>query len=349
MDVDDQLQLAFDTIAERLRQSIIQELDSAIAELSSIARAERGRVVADRDGIAADRDRIVAEHERTSADREHAMQEALEAARAASAKRPAPAADSPLTDSIRAIGRGRSLSEILDALAHCAAREASRVAVLIVRGQRYRGWRFLGFDPPIERPESVDLAPGEARLIADAVRDNAPVSGDAARAAGALPFAPLGPNDQAMAVPMAIAGEVVALLYADGASVAADRLDVYAQHAARCLEALVAIKAAHGAAPRGARPNGVGPEIARGGEDHAAAQRYAQLLVSEIKLYHEAEVLAGRRERDLGTRLGGEIARARALYELHVAPHVLSHADHFRAELVRTLADGDPGLLEVGT
>ena len=82
------------------------------------------------------------------------------------------------------------------------------------------------------------------------------------------------------------------------------------------------------------------------GDDDSAARRYAKLLVSEIKLYHSAEVAAGRRERDLGTRLGGEIARARTLYEQRVPAQVRAAADYFHEELVRTLAEGDARLLK---
>ena len=57
----------------------------------------------------------------------------------------------------------------------------------------------------------------------------------------------------------------------------------------------------------------------------------------------------GRRDRDLATRLGGEIARARVLYEQRVPPHVRQRADYFHDELVRTLANGDASLLEVRT
>ena len=81
------------------------------------------------------------------------------------------------------------------------------------------------------------------------------------------------------------------------------------------------------------------------GDEDEAARRYARLLISEIKLYHEPEVIAGRRDRDVVSRLGGEIARARVLYEQRVPAHVRSATDHFHAELVRTLADGDPSLL----
>ena len=68
--------------------------------------------------------------------------------------------------------------------------------------------------------------------------------------------------------------------------------------------------------------------------------------MSEIKLYHEAAVVAGRRDRDLATRLGGEIARARVMYEQRVPSHVRERADYFHDELVRTLANGDASLLE---
>jgi hypothetical protein len=69
--------------------------------------------------------------------------------------------------------------------------------------------------------------------------------------------------------------------------------------------------------------------------------------VSEIKLYHEPAVVAGRRDRDLAMRLGGEIARARVLYEQRVPQTVRSRTDYFRDELVRTLANGDATLLQL--
>ena len=82
-------------------------------------------------------------------------------------------------------------------------------------------------------------------------------------------------------------------------------------------------------------------------EDATSARRYARLLVSEIRMYHESAVIDGRRDRDLVTRLGGEIARARVMYEQRVPPHVRGRADYFHDELVQTLANGDSSLLEV--
>jgi glycolate oxidase len=57
----------------------------------------------------------------------------------------------------------------------------------------------------------------------------------------------------------------------------------------------------------------------------------------------------GRRERDLTTRLGGEIARVRTLYEQRVPAAVRQGTDYVHEELIRTLADGDASLLEAKT
>jgi len=129
-----------------------------------------------------------------------------------------------------------------------------------------------------------------------------------------------------------------------------DAIEIMARHAARCLEAATAITAVRVLTERPAafsRPpsdKASAPPASQNDEDEAA-RRYARLLVSEIKLYHEADVVAGRRERDLGTRLGVEIARARVLYEQRVPSSVRDHGDHFHDELVHTLANGDPNLL----
>jgi hypothetical protein len=222
-------------------------------------------------------------------------------------------------------------------------------------------------------------------MIGDAVRSGARVSRDGV-SSGTHPSAPffaeLPPGRDAVALPMAMSGQVVAVLYADqglgddvdgGAAAEAiapavqswpASLEVMSLHAARCLEAVTAHRSAQvqikvlserqdaplaseAAAPAAdasfsSRPPGsTGAAV----DDEQAARRYARLLISEIKLYHEADVMAGRRERDLASRLGGEIARARVLYELRVPAHIRQSTDCFHDELVRTLADGDRELI----
>jgi hypothetical protein len=277
------------------------------------------------------------------------------------------AANERLVDTIRALDRARSLSEILDTLGTCACREAKRIGILLVRHGQLRAWRFIGFGAELDQRTDYELRSGDAGVIADAARTGLTASADSATPLSTPAFAQLPPGREVLAVPVPMSGQVVAVLYADqGPAEVSDAelrvawpatLEVMARHAARCLEAITAFRAAQVLTerpdvplPDSAVDSGAGPSaknIAGEKEDaDQAARRYARLLVSEIKLYHEAAVITGRREHDLMTRLGGEIARARVLYEQRVPADVRRGTDHFHNELVRTLANGDAGLLE---
>lgn len=78
---------------------------------------------------------------------------------------------------------------------------------------------------------------------------------------------------------------------------------------------------------------------------HEDAKRFARLLVSEIKLYNEAQVSAGRENRDIYERLKEDIERSRRMYMERVPQHIHTTTNYFFEELVRTLANGDPTLL----
>lgn len=74
---------------------------------------------------------------------------------------------------------------------------------------------------------------------------------------------------------------------------------------------------------------------------HIDAQRFARLLVSEIKLYNEQKVADGREQNDLYSRLREYIDRSRDMYDKRVKPEVAQKFDYFHHELVTTLAVGD--------
>ena len=73
----------------------------------------------------------------------------------------------------------------------------------------------------------------------------------------------------------------------------------------------------------------------------ADARRIARLLVSEIKLYHEEELRAGREHSDIYDRLQKEIDLGREAYSHRVPAAVLSSHDYFHEELVRILGEND--------
>ena len=397
MTFDDQLRRAFDTLSDRLRNELERQVRAAMDELAATAREERDAAIAAaqverqaavesaeaareaarsaeaerqkalqsaeaerqaaleaahaehdaaRRELEADRDAAVAA---AHADRDAALaaaqaeREAAVAA-AASAAVAAPAGDADdrlaqLSAGVRAMSEASSLSAVLQALMTAAGGSGAISNIWLVRGEELQPWRHGSASTPLD-----PVALHADNPIADAARSKA-----------------IARRDEVVALPLTLAGEVVAILVTASPQPPApnaDALEVLALYASRALESITAFKTARALTRQpehsGAAPTHAGAESADddggGGisaEDTASAQRYAKLLVSEIKLYHEADVIEGRRDRDLATRLGGEIARARVMYEQRVPAHVRRQADYFHDELVRTLANGDPALLEV--
>ncbi|HYN85474.1 MAG TPA: GAF domain-containing protein [Pyrinomonadaceae bacterium] len=81
---------------------------------------------------------------------------------------------------------------------------------------------------------------------------------------------------------------------------------------------------------------------------HDKAWRFARLLVSEIKLYNEAQVKEGREAGDLYGRLREHIDRSRAMYDERYAHQIGGRYDYFHHALVNTLAEGDASRLGEG-
>ena len=389
MTFDDQLRRAFDTLSDRLRDELERQMRGAMDELAASARDERDAAIAaaqaerdaavqsaeatqqaaiasahaehqaavraleaDRDRAQADRDAAIAsaQAERDAAiaaaqaERDAAVaaahadrDAAIAAASAVPAVRAADNGDDPvahLAAGVRALSGATTLTAVLRALIAAAETSGAMASIWLVRGQQLQPWRPNGASAPPE-PLALDAD----HPIADAARSKASAQ-----------------RDDVVALPLTLAGEVIAVLATaspDAAAPNAHALEVLALYASRALESITAFQTARALTRQNdhadaARTDAHGDTTgALDADEAASAQRYAKLLVSEIKLYHEAEVVEGRRDRDLATRLGGEIARARVMYEQRVPPHVRQQADYFHDELVRTLANGDPALLEV--
>ncbi|MBZ5599172.1 MAG: hypothetical protein LAN83_12710 [Acidobacteriia bacterium] len=80
-------------------------------------------------------------------------------------------------------------------------------------------------------------------------------------------------------------------------------------------------------------------------EVHRKAQRFARLLVDEIKLYNQAKVAEGRKNKDLYDRLKEDIEKSRATYQKRYGNTAAAGADYFSHELVRSLAEDDSSVM----
>ncbi len=330
----------------------------AEAERRFVGESMRAKAEAERElelAVAAERQRTVAqldeERKRAELELEHAIA-ALDAERRQQEGEPAHAErrfsdSSALLGSIVDIEHARSLSDALAALVRAAAAHAPRTALFIVHGTQLDEWSVAGVSRMSQLPIGVEG--NAAGLAGIAVRRGERISTDDAPAPA---FAELPAGAAALAVPLMMDGQPVAVLYADAGGTGSQQTDgwaaaveLLARHAASRLAELTAVRALQlFQAPGGnGRPTATEPGTSE--DSDQSAKRYARLLVSEIKLYNEGAVRAGREHRDLLQRLGPEIERARRLYEERVPSSVAGRASYFQQELVHTLAGGDATLL----
>jgi len=262
-----------------------------------------------------------------------------------------------MIEGIRRLDRARTLTEVLDALAEVIAFEAPRVALFLVRGNRLAGWRASGFAQDVD-PRSIEVPSDQSSLLwraiafGEALSNTATPPGDSVT----LPFGDLPGSASALAVPVRVGGETVAVIYADDVAGPGQRVqgawpetvEVLGRHTGRCLEVLTISRGAAASSSAGAQgqPQVRTAQADRGGhqmvaEDDDSARRYARQLVSEVKLYYETAVAEGRQSANLSDRLRSEIDRARKLYDERVPAEIRARADFFGQELARTLASGD--------
>ena len=76
-------------------------------------------------------------------------------------------------------------------------------------------------------------------------------------------------------------------------------------------------------------------------DTHRKAQRFARLLMDEVKLYNQAKVAEGRKHKDLYDRLKEDIDKSRNTYNKRYGSTAAASADYFNQEVVRSLAEDD--------
>jgi hypothetical protein len=179
---------------------------------------------------------------------------------------------SRLREAIRGLDGATTLSEVLDVLGQSAGREAARAALLLLRGDRLQGWKLSGFGARDASPKNVELGLVDGGIIGLAVTTTRTVTTQDGHAANAGPDVFELPADRmGLAVPVIVGGRAVAVVYADSAasdpqdgavpSCWTEAIEILARHAARCLEALTAQRAAATPAPRFWVPPGTGPGL----------------------------------------------------------------------------------------
>jgi hypothetical protein len=256
-------------------------------------------------------------------------------------------------------------AEILRHLLEGEARFAGRVALFVVKGATVNGWQGIGFDDnDVIKNLSLNTGLG---LLARAIQTRNPAGGSTQEFDPGFMSSVKSPADnQCMVLPLVVKDKVAAVIYADGGTAKGGTLDASGLQAltrfaavwlelaalrkaggtaiedappAQPAEAMAATAVTAAAAPAAAAP------VSEENELQKKARRFAKLLVEEIRLYNQAKVDEGRRNKDLYDRLKEDIEKSRAMYDKRYAESAVASANYFTQELIRILADNDATLM----
>ena len=281
-----------------------------------------------------------------------------------------------LSSTIAAIDASTGQADILKALLEGVSKFSARAALFVVRGTALAGWQARGFADDNIRGLALD---GSKGLAARAIQDRDRTSAAAAEFDPAFIQQHGAPADNNCTLfPLVVRDKVAAILYCDAgqkATQASDfsAIDVLTRYTCRWLELAAGKKTSGSAAtesgigtatftsaqiasaaspPAEAGPQapsdvglGTGKLSAEDQELHKKAQRFAKLLVDEIKLYNQSKVAEGKQNRDLYKVLREDIEKSRATYEKRYGGTPVATAKYFDSEVVRILADNDRSLM----
>jgi hypothetical protein len=162
-----------------------------------------------------------------------------------------------MLEAVAALDEAPSLTDILNVLVERTSIHAGRVLLVLARGDALIGWRSHGYAGDPHDATALAIGPEDQGLVMQAARSGSTETGFAA-AAGGMGDTPAVQNRVAVAVPLRVDGQIVAVLYADAANAGAEldanavqtpgpvrsllpeTVGVLARHAARCLESMTA-------------------------------------------------------------------------------------------------------------
>jgi hypothetical protein len=268
---------------------------------------------------------------------------------------------------VSSIHEAHSQADILKGLLEGVAKFAARAALFVVRGTTLAGWQARGLADENIRGTSID---GSRGLASRAIRDRSRQSGSIAEFDDAFAHHQGAPHDNSCTIfPLVVKEKVAAVLYVDSGSKASSAPDyaavevltrfacLWLEHEAGKKQAASGVEGTvEAAAPSGGIPStpatpaataepSLGNVAPDEQEIHKKAQRFAKLLVDEIKLYNQAKVAEGKQNRAIYKLLREDIEKSRATYEKRYGATPAASGKYFDSEVVRILADNDRSLL----
>ena len=260
---------------------------------------------------------------------------------------------SQVRNALARLDRCISPGELMARLVEEVAQIAPRAAIFVQQQGNSVGWLGHGFGGDRDSLRGVSVPPVADTVLRAVLQSGQSFLGASgshrdnyrllARLGKAMPA-------RIFAMPLTVRGTPPAILYADTGDSrellgGAEAIEILGLYACRACESLAAPRPPE-TTPAGAKKTLVPIPAARPVTDEDA-RRLARLLVSEIKLYNEAEVERGRKNRDLYQLLQYDIERSRQYYMERIPASLRARSSYFEDELVRILAEGDSGALQI--
>jgi hypothetical protein len=197
-------------------------------------------------------------------------------------------------------------------------------------------------EPPAAHPDS-NHADGHGVPVAQAPAHQAAVHAVSAYTDPFAPHAPSHAPSHAMAA-AASAGEASVPVAAEAQSAIAEVQSavIDAEMDPALAEPLPIGQTETKATPETPPVSSISPEDQ---DVHRKAQRFARLLIDEIKLYNQAKVAEGRKNKDLYDRLKETIEKSRATYQKRYGNTVAASGNYFKNEIIRSLAEDDLSIM----
>src|SRR5215469_10780874 len=287
-----------------------------------------------------------------------------------------------LKKAVAAIQAGSTQKEILRALLDNTVLYGGRAALFVVKNGSATGWQGIAFsNNGAIKDFPIDITSGLAAQAIESRESECGAASQFDRRFLATFGAPS--DDKAVVLPLLLRDKVSALVYADagsGSMLDEAALDVVVRATSSWLEVISQRRQAQKEGTEASEPSPSAPSndpfaahapihaakaqleneapaaAAWGGGTRTAvtsqdtevdhkAQRFARLLIDEIKLYNHAKVNEGRKHKDLYERLKDDIEKSRATYQKRYGNTPAGEADYFNQELIRSLAEDDISLL----
>ncbi len=279
-----------------------------------------------------------------------------------------------LEKALKEIDKGSKQSDILNSLLQSVGRYYQRVALFVISGQEVVGWLAKGFSAegvpagrakvtlPLSQNNILNEVNTRQSTVLAKPEDQPENNQFLERLGEALPR-------QMLAIPMFVRGKIAAIIYGDPGDTLEEitmvpLVEIMSKVAGMAIELLPLRRKLAETPPPPMPPEEAKEEVEEEAKEeetvevapsqealpeedskvHEEAQRFARLLVSEIKLYNEVEVTLGRKNQDLYQRLKDDIERSRDAYNKRF-PTLTSTTDYFNEQLVKILAEGDESAL----